>query len=319
MSRNPIQTKVLISQKTFHPKFNEPPADIILSSNPGTLFRMPSITMRTTSGLLRLFLADYEPVKVDSPHSTPEGHASGTDTGSPMDVISLPFDDAPIERVLLLLSAQPTEPWMSFAELEAAVNVMDYLDTPGPISYVRVSCFLPTFLSEPIRLYGLGARYGWEDVIQHAAELTLSLNLFPPSSPSDDESETDRKEIEDQLTRLPSTYLYRLLKMHRRRRDNFRELLFSSDMFSVGNAAHVNCPCGTEINNATWHELRARLVWELDQNPSGKTILALEMEEMDESSRCWKAKCSRCASLYYNRLETMKNIRACVEQLPKDV
>ncbi|KXN91879.1 hypothetical protein AN958_11181 [Leucoagaricus sp. SymC.cos] len=315
MSRNPVQTKVLISQQTFHAKFNDPAADIILSSNPGTLFRMPSITMRTTSGLLRLFLTDYEPVKVDSPHSTPDGHASGTDTGSPMDVISLPFDDAPIERVLLLLSALPTKPWTSFAELEAAVDVMDYLDTPGPLSYVRISCFMPTFLSEPIRLYGLGARYGWEDVIQHAAELTLSLNLFPPSSPSDDESETDRKEIEDQLTRLPSTYLYRLLKMHRRRRDKFHELLFS-DMFSVGNAAHVNCACAQYTcgcsmasDNTPWLLLSSRLVWEMDQNPSGSAILSADMDSWEEATRCWNSRCKRCGGIVHERVEMLRKFR----------
>jgi hypothetical protein len=233
-----------------------------------------------------------------------------TDCDAGVDAISLPFEDAPIARVLLILSAQPIDPWKSFRELEAAIDVMEYLDTPGPLSVVRASCFTPIFCAEPIRLYGLAARFGWEEVLHHAAELTLNLNLFPSA---DDAA----SKIEEQLMRLPAPALYRLIKLHRRRRDKFRALIYSVDTFSVGNAVHINCSCGTEINNSFWRELRSRLVWELDQNPSGRTILAPEMEEMDESARCWKAKCSRCSSLYYNRLGTSKNIRMCVEKLPK--
>ncbi|KAF5346865.1 hypothetical protein D9756_010554 [Leucocoprinus leucothites] len=315
MSRPPVAINFPVSQQTFHPKFNDETADTILSSNQGTLFRMHSVTLKTASGLLRLFLSQNEPSRTLTdtlPPSSNDPRLGSSGSDSPTDVISLPFNDAPIERVLFILSAQPTEPWVSFEELEAAVDVMDYLDTPGPLAFVRASCFMPVFALEPVRLYGLGAKFGWGEVITYAARLTLTFNLFPSS---DDDN---KNKIEEQLTRLPSSALYRLLKFHRRRRDTFRESVYSMETFGVGNAVHINCPCGTEVNNSFWRELRSRLVWEIDQNPSGETILAPEVMEMEESKRCWKAKCTGCGSLYYNMAETLKNIRGCVELLPKD-
>ncbi|KAJ3568194.1 hypothetical protein NP233_g5875 [Leucocoprinus birnbaumii] len=314
MSREPVTTKRIDSQQSFHPQFDDATADTVLSSNQGTLFRMHSVTLRATSGLLRLFLSDPKPTNTGGDPASPPDLTNlslTTTVDMSTDVISLPFDDVPIQRVLLLVSAQPTEPWSSFEELEAAINVMEYLDTPGPLTFVRASCFMPVFSSQPIRLYGLGSKFGWNEVTEHAAVLTLSLNLLP-SSTSD-----DNQNLEEQLTRLSSGALYKLLKFHRLRRDTFRNLMYSVEIFGVGNATQINCPCGTEVNNSCWRELRARLVWETDQNPSGATILSPEMEEMEESAKCWKAKCSRCGSLYYNRIETLKNIRSCVGKLPQ--
>jgi hypothetical protein len=314
---NSVKTlKRSASGSSFHPTFNDEAADIILSSNDGTLFRMPSVILRTTSGLLRLFLADSASSKTTVQDAMPDdGNPSlnDHDCNPPTEVITLPFPSTSVDRVLLMLSAQPIEPWSSFDELEAAIDVIDYLDTPGPLSVIRASCFMPVFLAEPVRLYGLGVRFGWEDVVQRAAELTLTLNLFP----SNETSQADATKLEDQLTHLPAPALYELLKLHRRRRDKFREFVYSTTLFSVGNAVQIHCSaCGVEINNSFWRELRSRLVWEMDQNPSGESILALEMEESEECSRCWKAKCGGCGMSYYNRLETMKNIRDCLKQLP---
>ncbi|KAJ3570510.1 hypothetical protein NP233_g4358 [Leucocoprinus birnbaumii] len=211
----------------FHPQFDDPEAEIIISSKEGTLFRVHSAILKSASDLLRLFLSrpsiaaateasthfeSFAPAKHlpsalsaggwrerqkareaaaaadkgggwgDSRPKRSEPATSFMEDAAPRnegklddtsaDVITVPFFDKPLERVLLIISAKPIPPWQSFAELEAAMEVMDYLDTPGPISYIRYWCLTPVFLSEPIRLYGLGARYGWEDVMQHASKLT---------------------------------------------------------------------------------------------------------------------------------------------------
>lgn len=316
------------SDQQVHPKFNSDEADTVISSNQGTLFCLSSITLRMTSGYFRSLLPkDTQSETARSSDITPAS------TSFESKVHYIPFPDAPLERVLLMMSGLSTPPWSSFAELDGAVDVIEYLDAPGPLSIIRASCLAPLFLSEPVRVYALGARFGWDEVTQHAAVYTLPINLLyssqsplPASSPSDGKSGGSNgsgdgdADLEDQLSRIPGPALFRLLKFHRRRRDTFRTLLWSPTMFTVGNADNALCRgCDKEVDNSSWRELRSRLLWEIDQDASGKSILSLEMEEWEESMRCWNAKCrtAGCETPLYHRLVTMKEIRDCVEQLPE--
>lgn len=326
-----------------HPNFNDESADIIIYSNQGTIFRMHKLTLQKTCKLLELFFEDQD-TKSNSSHrldklSKLTGPIPGSDsmsqsaqtgnTASSSNVITLPFADQPVERVLFMLSGLPMQPWSSFAEFEAAVDVIEYLDAPGPLSLIRASCFSPVFSSEPIRLYALGARFEWEEVAQYAAELSLRLNLWswlssPASSGNVTSSSIDVEEceshIKDQLSLLSGASLLKLLGFHRRRRDAFRTLLFSPDVFTVGNQQDCSCrDCGMTLDNRPWYELRSRLLLEIDQNASGERILDLEMEDWEESHRCWDAACPKagCGRLLYDRLSTLRSIRDCIKQLPR--
>ncbi|KXN91878.1 hypothetical protein AN958_11180 [Leucoagaricus sp. SymC.cos] len=332
--RDTIVSRKIVSAEKLHPKFNDPEADIVLSSKEGILFRIHSIVLKSASGFFQSVISDINRGKRGMAQSTNEDSTSGNSCNeSSSMVITLPFPNPPITRVLLMITAQVIPPWSSIAELEAAVEVMEYLETHGPLSIVRVSCLTSVCLSDPLRLYGLSSRLGWEDIMQHTAAFTLHLNLFPftssqmtsdeceASSKATSRSKPPDKDIERQLFRIPGPSLYRLLRLHRRRRDEFRAYILSPENFVGGTSALYECACRRSNDNGPWRILASRLFWEMDQDPSGSTILSPEMETWEESIRCWNSFCqgSSCRKANWNRVETLKKLRQCIEQLPKDL
>ncbi|KAF5346831.1 hypothetical protein D9756_010585 [Leucocoprinus leucothites] len=118
----PIPPEVEEAKPQFHPSFDDEDADTVLSSNDHMLFRLPRVTLRKSSGHFRNIF--------DSP--------KGKDSEPPE--YKIPFPTIPLERVLCLISGLPVPiEKLSFSEIDAMVDVMQYLDTPGPLSTIRVS------------------------------------------------------------------------------------------------------------------------------------------------------------------------------------
>lgn len=63
------------------------------------------------------------------------------------------------------------------------------------------------------------------------------------------------------------------------------------------------------------------MVMEIDRRPLGDIILGKGLSEWREALACWKAACPNesCKRLLYDRLETIRVIRACIEGLPKTI
>lgn len=299
----------------FHPLFNDETADIIISSNMGTLYRMHKLTLRKTSNLPLHFDDQHVPLDSSGATTNSEAHISSfngvkSDMSDPD--ITLPFPDHPIERVLSMISGLSMDPWKSFTELEQTVDVIQYLDTPGPLSIVRASCLIPVFTSEPVRLYGLAVKFGWEDEAQHAAQLTFSLNLLGDAQESN-------PSLGDQLSKLSGTALYKLLQLHQRRRDKFRESLYSQSIFGAGNVQESICSvCASHLGNSPWRDFRSRMLLEMDQRVDCETIMNSDLEAWEETTRCFEARCG-CGRLYYDKVDTLRVIRCCVKQLPKNL
>ncbi|KAF7760932.1 hypothetical protein Agabi119p4_10341 [Agaricus bisporus var. burnettii] len=288
----------------FHPLFNDETADIIISSNMGTLYRMHKLTLRKTSNLPLHF--DDQHVLLDSSGATTNSqtHISSFNGVKSDPDITLPFPDHPIERVLSMISGLSMDPWKSFTELEETVDVIQYLDTPGPLSIVRASCLIPVFTSEPVRLYGLAVKFGWEDEAQHAAQLTFSLNLLGDAQESN-------SSLGDQLSKLSGTALYKLLKLHQRRRDKFRESLYSQSIFGAGNVQESICSvCASHLGNSPWRDFRSRMLLEMDQRVDCETIMNSDLEAWEETTRCFEARSAKeSLSLH---LSVINRIRICI-------
>jgi hypothetical protein len=161
------------------------------------------------------------------------------------------------------------------------------------------------FLSEPLRLYAIATKFGWDEEARIAATQTLSLDLY---------DEENRSTLE----RIPSRLLMTLFRLHRSRRDAFKRLLDGDGgLFEAGNSAKCLCPgCGELTDNHTWRELKARMFMEMDKRPLGNTLCGLEMEEWPEAIACWEAKCKHCGRLNYDKLETLRDIKRCIDTLP---
>ncbi|KAF8874174.1 hypothetical protein BD779DRAFT_1567373 [Infundibulicybe gibba] len=273
----------------YRAPFDSSDADIILQSTTGVSYRVPSFVLRNTSGHFRALLQGNE-----SWHRTP----------IPTDV-----DDHTLDRVLRMICGLETQRWESFDELEAVITLAERWDTPGPLSAIRSAITAPLFLAEPLRLYVVASHFGWEEETKIAATQTLSLSLY-------------EQRYQLLLHRLSTKHLIALLGFHRRRRDEFKRLVDSDELFNAGNAAHNPCRlCGERTDNSTWRELKARMFVEMDRRPLGDTLTGLEMEEWPESAACWAAKCTRlgCGELNYNKLVTFQDIKTCVDRLPSTI
>ncbi|KAF9035159.1 hypothetical protein BJ165DRAFT_1510547 [Panaeolus papilionaceus] len=299
------------SMQTFHPLFNSPDADVIIISSEATRYRVHSFILRNTSSFFRnlpaLVQRQQQQQQHRNPHTTPTSSTTTSTTSAlPPLIIDLSESDRALTKVLSMLCGLYTEAWESIEDAEDALSLISKWDAPGPLSVIRTAITAPLFLASPIRLYAIATTFGWEEEAQLAATRTLTLDLYD-------------EEHKPHLERIRSKHLLRLLRLHRSRRDEFKKLLDSDGMFEAGNSPRYICNgCGEQLCNQTWRELKIRMFMELDKRPAGDTLCGLEMEEWPEAMACWEACCAKtgCGRLNYNKLETLRDIKVCVDRLP---
>ncbi|KAK0491704.1 hypothetical protein EDD18DRAFT_1109457 [Armillaria luteobubalina] len=138
----------MVSQEpypTYHPTFNSPDANIILSSLNGTLYRLPSSVLRWTT----TFFAS--PSFTFEPSSKP---------------IPIHEHDAVLERLLRIISGLAIPPWRTFDDLEGELSLAGTWGARGAVDIVRIrqGCVIV-------------ARFGWEEEAELASRHTLELSL----------------------------------------------------------------------------------------------------------------------------------------------
>jgi hypothetical protein len=164
----------------------------------------------------------------------------------------------------------------------------------------------PPLLDQPFRLYALAVRFGWDFEAKIASQKTLEYNLYAP-------------EIQSDLSHLPSAALLKLFALHRTRRDRLAKYL-NDPPFVAGGTAQCGS-CDATIDYYTWRELKYKITLEMDKRPLGDTIFNGGLEEWPESKACWTAKCPgpKCDRALYDKKETSRVIRECLEALPKTI
>ncbi|KAJ6533805.1 hypothetical protein DFH09DRAFT_932676 [Mycena vulgaris] len=287
------EPNTLCSTPSYHPAFSAPGADIVLESSARTLYRIDSYTLRTTSGLFKTMLSLPPP--------------KGGQTNEP---IAIYQPDVVVEPLLRLMCGLYTPSWRTYDELESVLFLAESWDAPGPICALRTALRAPKWLATyPLRLYALAMHFGWRADAQLASTHTLALDLFDPTHA-------------DTLARLPSAALLPLLALHRARRTGLRMLLDSPDRFLAGNGEPFHCSaCAvTPLDNRTWRALKHRILREMDRTPLGAAlgVPVGGMCDWPEAQACWAAKCGKegCGAANYDRIATLKQIRACVDSLP---
>ncbi|KAJ7183753.1 hypothetical protein C8R46DRAFT_1308735 [Mycena filopes] len=295
----------------YHSDFADPDADIVLASSEGTLYRVHAYTLRTTSGFFKTLLSLPPP---------PGGHSD--------EPIPTHEADNVLEPLLCLMCGLPTPPHTSLSSLSALLTLAQNWSAPGPLALLRPALSSHTFLTtDPLRVYALAAHFGWRREAQLASTHTLALPLpllhasYAPA-----------------LAALPAPALLALLRLHRTRRAALRALLDSPERFLAGNGQPFYCSaCAvTPLENRTWRALKHRIFKEIDARAAGDA-LALGPGMWDagegegeggggmgtwaEARACWAAVCVKpgCGAANYDRPATLKQIRACVDGLPKVV
>ncbi|KAK0485538.1 hypothetical protein EDD18DRAFT_699292 [Armillaria luteobubalina] len=186
-----FSTSTMASQDlaaAYHPTFNAPDADAILSSLDGTLYRLSSSVLRRTT----TFFAS--PSFTFEPNSKP---------------IPIHEQDVVLESLLRIVSGLAIPPWRTFNDLEGVLSLAGMWGARGAMDIVRASIVAPVFLKEPLRVYAIAARFEWEEEAELASKHTLYLSLH-------------EEQHQEALLRIPTPALVRLFKFHRKRRDEFR-------------------------------------------------------------------------------------------------
>ncbi|CAA7263774.1 unnamed protein product [Cyclocybe aegerita] len=290
----------------YHPLFSLPDADVVLRSLQGTLYRIHSFTLRMTSGFFETMFSLPQP----KTHRPRRDDLDTAKTELHPDVLDVYENDFPLERLLRLISGLPVPRWETMDEIERVLTLAEKWDTPGPIASIRSALNSHRFLHDhPLRCYVLATHFGWKQEAKLASTHTLTLNLYDPAHSSI-------------IDRLSSKDLLSLLNLHRRRRDMFRELLNSPERFAAGNSSPYHCNrCGvTELDNHTWRVFKSAMFIEMERRPLGDTLgLAVgETAGWPEAIACWEAQCTKegCGGLNYDRIATLRQIRACISLLP---
>jgi hypothetical protein len=278
--------------KPLHPLFSSSDGDIILGSKGGTLFRVHSYTLKTTSQWFRTMF------------SLPQKSASSQSATTAPDIIYVDEDAYTLECLLRMVCGLPIMHIDSYDKIDALLYAAEKYDMPGPISICRLLVMTPQLLDHPFRLYATACRYGWDPEAKFASTQTLSYNIHAP-------------EHRPMLQRLGIDAALNLFELHRSRREVLRQRLDCPPFVAGGTAACVEC--GAMIDYHTWRELKYKIILEMDVRPLGDTVLETGLVDWPEARACWTAKCPNvdCDRSLYDKGETLRVIRECIEGLRK--
>lgn len=291
------------TEPTTHPAFDSPDADVVLVSRDLVRFRMHSFTLKTTSGWFRSLFSIPRP----SPSNTSQaGHrpALSPSTADP-ETIHLDEDSSTLELLFRMISGLPIQPLTSFDTVDALLYASEKYDTPGPMSLVRIAVLTPPLAEQPLRLYAAASRCGWTEEAKVASERTLSMDLW-------------QDESWEMLAKIDVRSALALLKLHRSRREGLRKKLDEHPFVNATPQSYCS-RCRRLADHHAWRELKHRVFAEMDVRPLGDTILDVGLSEWTEAKACWEAKCPHtdCAIVQYDKNESMRLIKECIESLPK--
>jgi len=267
----------------FHPDFSSPEANVVLAAKESKMyFRVHLFTLKSTSGFFRTM------------YSLPQSSMSDSDT------MYLEEDAEVLTILLQMICGLSFADITSFDLLESVLSAAEKYDMPGAMSILRMCLLSPALSDNPIRLYALAKRHGWDAVAKTLSTRTLSLNIYDPIHyPS--------------LRNMPPDALLDLFVLHRSRRDGMKDCLDGPPFVSGEPADCIQCH--SPINYNTWRELKYRILAEMDHRPLGDTILDPGISTWPESIACWTAACAECHRLLYDKTETIRVIRECIDKL----
>jgi hypothetical protein len=301
----------------FHPLFDFD-ADVVLGSRDGVLFRVPSMTLKMTSAWFRTMFTlpqGSPPAPARSRNSNQRSitasATSSSSTAVDTEIISLDEDSRTLEPLLRMICGLEIPTLDTWDAVEPVLYASEKYDMPGPASIVRALLRTPAFADAPLRLYAAACHFGWAEDIRTASTRSLAANLYGPENRA-------------ALLRLRTSDLLALFELHHARRVQFRDRVAQAPFLTdaqLNDAAPPRCSrCREPISYSEWRELRHRMLTELENCPSGDTVLA-GLEVWPTALACWSAKCKKamCGSTVYDKGLTSKAIRELLESLPNAV
>jgi len=268
--------------------FMEDDANIILTSSDGVDYRVHAFTLRTTSGFFRDMISLPQ-------HDSAESREDSITLDEPSKVLG---------TLLRMICGFGITKWASYDEAENVLAAAQKYDMTGPLVTIRSAMTSPFFLEEPLRLYAVAARYGWEEEAKLASKYTLTLSLH------DDEHAAI-------LKRIPTDYVLRLFRLHRARRDQFKKhITRDNGCFGIQNCTN----CHMSVQHSTLGHLTNSIIWEMDRRPAGDELLEGQWKEWP----VYKGDvCTRhCSATFINtgyEQRISREIKSCLRSLPSTI
>jgi hypothetical protein len=268
----------------FHPDFSSEEADVILASKDSALhFRVHSFTLKSTSAFFQTMF------------TLPQNS-----NGGQSDIIYLHEDAEVLEPLLRMACGLPYSDITSLDLLESVIYAAEKYEMPGPMSTLRVLLSSPTLPEDPIRLYAIARKHDWLDVAKILSTRTLTLNIWDDAHKS-------------ALKTASSDALLDLFMLHRSRKESLREMLNNPPFVSGDSATCIQC--NGIIDYSSWRDLKNKMLLEIEERPKGDTVLDPGISIWPEAIVCWKASCVGCNRLLYDKVETIRVVRDCIDSL----
>jgi len=297
-------------EPTTHPAFDSPDADVVLVSRDLVRFQMHSFTLKTTSGWFRSLFSIPRPPPSNTAAAGPMGEGRDrrpalTPSTADPEMIHLDEDSSTLELLFRMISGLPIQPLTSFDTVDALLFASEKYEMPGPTSLVRIAVLTPPLADQPLRLYAAASRCGWTDEAKVASQRTLGMDLW-------------QDENWEMLAKVDVRSALALLRLHRSRRECLRKKLDEHPFVNASPLSYCS-RCRRQTDHHAWRELKHRVVAEMDSRPLGDTILDAGLAEWPEAKACWEAKCpyADCAIVQYDKTESMRLIKECIDSLPK--
>jgi hypothetical protein len=263
------------TRRTYDVAFTEKDANIVLQSSDGIFYRMSSFTLRTTSGFFRGMMT--------LPPSGDISSAAHRD-----DEITLDEKSVVVGRLLRMISGFETPKWKSFDEVEDLLAAAYKYEMPGPLAAARTTFMWPFSAEQPLRLYAVAARYGWEEEAKLASKHSLTLSIHD-------------KEHDSVLERVPSAWLLRLFRLHRERREAFgRKIIKNDKAFNIICGDFIDVDEFAKKDMEPWLNLARLMLWEIDRCPAGGVLLNGGWMKWPEADKCLQKSDYSCCRRKHN-------------------
>ena len=168
----------------YHPHFCSPDADIVLRSIEGTLFRVHSYALRTTSGLFQTIFSLPQPKA--SAALPDKRHTSTRNIQSSYTNLTIPIYEPAhlLSYILPLITGKaPPQPLhsLSLPTLTRLLFLAEKWDTPGPISQIR-SVINGSRSRDGVRLFSPNSPFCPFSPFSSFTSISLSIPLSPSLS-----------------------------------------------------------------------------------------------------------------------------------------
>ncbi|KAH8111704.1 hypothetical protein DFH11DRAFT_573923 [Phellopilus nigrolimitatus] len=291
----------------FHPEYNHPDGDVVLSTNDGVLFRVHSFILKVASGFFRQML------------EVPRAATEYRDDPIPLDE-----DAQTIVTVLNIIYPHEDIPAIkTYKEAWALATAADKYDMPRVLKTVRSAVTTNEDLRiHKVRLYALACHWKWEDVIEAAALGAVDYLRAVVAGNS----------FEDGVDRLGAKELLRLFRFHQMRVDHIIQCISFTEDF---NHPHLRmdpedpeavkmeywvCNCGTTsltVADAirSLQTLQDGVRGYLGEHPRGD-YLTEEWFAKGRGRRLWMHVCGNCTETFPNVDDMRSRIDMALRFLP---